>query len=144
MSAGRRSRLASLFAVGLALGCTGGAPIAAGLEGTAWQLVRMRFIDVEELSPAERARYTIAFGADGAATLRIDCNRGRGPWRAGEGGTFELGPLATTRVACPPGSRQDAVVRALSELHSYSLGPGTLVLRGDTGVLEWESLGELR
>jgi heat shock protein HslJ len=124
----------------LVLGCVADAPTAAGLEGTAWQLVRIRFIDAEELPPAQRGRYTIAFGSDGAATLRIDCNRGRGPWRAGEGGAFELGPLATTRVACPPGSRQDAVVRALSELRSYSLGAGALVLGGDTGSLEWEPL----
>jgi para-nitrobenzyl esterase len=136
-------RLAGVVvAAGLALGCLGEAPQAArgpdALAGTSWRLVRMRFIDSIEIAPQDRPKYTITFGADGAVVLRIDCNRGRGSWRAAESGALELGPLMTTRVACPPGSHQDDFARAISEVREYELRGGALTLRGDTGSLDWE------
>lgn len=138
-----RQRVQVLCAALVAAGCAGGATDGAGaqgLEGTAWQLVRIQFIDPVELAPAERAKYTIRFQPDGYALLRIDCNRGRGPWRAGEAGALELGPLATTRVACPRGSHQDDVHRVLSEVSRYERRGSALVLRGDSGSLELEPL----
>jgi heat shock protein HslJ len=100
----------------------------------------MRFIEAIEIAPQDRPKYTITFGADGAAVLRIDCNRGRASWRAGERGALELGALMTTRVACPPGSHQDDFARAVSEIREYELRGGGLTLRGDGGSLDWEPL----
>jgi hypothetical protein len=67
---------------------TGGSPtkvslmlrrVAAGqpakLEGTAWQLVKFQGSDDTTLTPDDRAKYTIEFGAGGKLTARIDCNR---------------------------------------------------------------------
>src|SRR5262252_5611690 len=55
-----------------------GANQAAELAGTSWQLVKFHGSDDTILAPDDRAKYTIAFGADGRLIARIDCNRGTG------------------------------------------------------------------
>ena len=48
------------------------------LAGTSWQLVKFQGSDDTTLTPDDRSKYTIAFGANGQLTARVDCNRGRG------------------------------------------------------------------
>ena len=53
------------------------------LDGTSWQLVKFEGSEGTMLVPAsDRSKYTIAFGANGRATVRVDCNRGSGGWHA--------------------------------------------------------------
>src|SRR5262245_31520832 len=75
-----------------------------GLPGSSWQLVMFEGGDGTTLIPDDGSKYTIAFGADNAVRVRIDCNRGRGSWRETPPSGLELGPLALTRALCPPGS----------------------------------------
>ena len=50
---------------------------SSNLSGTSWQLVKFQGSDDKTLTPDDRSKYTIVFGADGTLSARIDCNRGR-------------------------------------------------------------------
>ena len=78
----------------------------------------------------------------GTATLtaRIDCNRGRGTWKATGANQLELGPLALTRAACPEGSLHDQIVKQWTFVRSFVLEDGHLFLSlmADGGIYELE------
>src|SRR5687768_12374912 len=85
----------------LAIACGTGArgslqSAAPVLEGTSWRLVKFEGGDGRVLMPADKMKYTIAFGADGRINVRIDCNRGMGPWKSSGPNHLEFGPLALT------------------------------------------------
>jgi para-nitrobenzyl esterase len=113
-----------------------------GLGGTVWQLVRFQGGDDTVLTPDDRTKYTLAFGADGTVTARIDCNRGRGTWTSPGPGQLALGPLALTRAMCPSGSLHDRIVRDWSFVRSYVLRDGHLFLAlfADAGIYELEPI----
>ena len=115
---------------------------SAGLGGTSWQLVKFTGGDGQVLTPDDRAKYTIAFNADGSLAARIDCNRGRGTWKSAAPGQLELGPMALTRAMCPPGSLHDQIVRQWSYVRSYVLKDRHLFLSlmADGGIYEFEPL----
>jgi para-nitrobenzyl esterase len=81
--------VASILAL-LASACASVAP-PQSLAGTSWQLVRFQGGDGKVLTPDERAKYTLSFGADGRVAARLDCNRGTGGWKSPEKGRLELG-----------------------------------------------------
>lgn len=113
---------------------------AAPLAGTSWQLVRFRGGDDTIVTPDDGTKYTLAFGADGALTARIDCNRGRGTWKSPGPNQLELGPLALTRAMCPPGSMHDRIVKQWAFIRSYMTRNGRLFLSlaADGGIYEFE------
>jgi para-nitrobenzyl esterase len=137
-----------LTAVLLLAGCgTASAPAPAatsaaapGLAGTAWRLIKFQSGDDTIVKPDDPAKYTVEFGADGTVTARIDCNRGRGSWTSPEPGQLSLGPLALTRVMCPPGSLHDRIVRDWSFVRTYVIQDGHLFLSlfADAGIYELE------
>ena len=114
----------------------------AKLDGTSWQLVRFQGGDDKLLVPDDRAKYTIAFGADGVVRVRIDCNRGRGTWSSPGTNQLQLRPLALTRAMCPPGSLHDHIVKQWAFIRSYVFRDGRLFLSlmADGGIYEWEPL----
>jgi putative lipoprotein len=111
-----------------------------GLGGTSWQLVQFQSGDGTTLTPDDRTKYTIAFNVDGSLAARIDCNRGRGAWKSSGPNQLELGPLALTRAACPPGSLHDHIVKQWPYVRSYVLKDGRLFLSlmADGGIYEFE------
>lgn len=113
-----------------------------GLGGTSWQLVRFQGGDDKVLVPDDKAKYTIAFGADGVVNARIDCNRGRGAWNSPGKNQLQFGPLALTRAMCPPGSLHDHIVKQWAFIRSYVIRDGRLFvsLMADGGIYEWEPL----
>ncbi len=113
---------------------------APALGGSAWQLVRFQGGDDRVLTPDDKSKYTLAFGADGALSARLDCNRGRGSWKSPEKGRLELGPMALTRAMCPPGSLHDHLVRQLPFVRSYVVKDGHLFLSlmADAGTYQFE------
>jgi para-nitrobenzyl esterase len=115
---------------------------AAGLGGTSWQLVRFQGGDDKVLVPDDRTKYTIAFGADGMVSARIDCNRGRGTWNSPGTSQLQFGPLALTRAMCPPGSLHDHIVKQWGYVRSYLVKDGRLflLLMADGGIYEFEPL----
>lgn len=119
----------------------GSEPAGSGpLAGTSWQLVRFQGGDDTTLTPDDRSKYTIAFGADGQVTARIDCNRGRATWRPSGVSQVALGPLALTRARCPAGSMHDQIVKNWSSIRTYLLREGHLflLLMADGGAYEFE------
>ncbi len=104
-----------------------------------WRLVEFRGGDDTRLTPDDPAKYTLEFKPDGSVNARIDCNRGHGTWKS-SGPSLELGPLALTRMACPPGSLHDRIVKHWSSIRSYVLKDGHLhlSLMADGGIYEFE------
>ena len=137
----KRSLFLLLLAVPVVFGC---APLAqppvGGLGGTSWQLVKFQGGDGAVLVPDDKTKYTIALAADGITTVRFDCNRGRGTWKSPGPHQLELGPLALTRAACPPGSLHDHLVKHWSFVRSYLVKDGHLFvsLMADGGIYEFE------
>jgi para-nitrobenzyl esterase len=116
---------------------------AADLGGTSWQLVQFESGEGTVLLPDNKAKYTIAFNADGGVNVRIDCNRGRGTWTSSQPNQLQFGPLALTRALCPPGSLHDRIVRDWAAIRSYTLRDGHLFLSlmADGGIYEFEPMG---
>jgi para-nitrobenzyl esterase len=113
---------------------------AASLAGTSWQLVRFTGSDGSKVVPDERAKYTLAFEPDGVVVAHIDCNRGRGSWKSDAPGQLVLGPLALTRMMCPPGSMHDRVAADFGAVRAYAIKDGHLMLSlmADGGTYDYE------
>jgi heat shock protein HslJ len=136
----RRSLMAGLLA-GLPAIC-----LAAELAGTSWQLLAIQSMDDAQgtTKVAEPSHFTLGFGRDGRAALRLDCNRGSGDYKvapAGDGssGSLTFGPVAATRAMCPPPHLDQRVARDLAHVRSYLLKDGKLYLSlmADGGIYEW-------
>ena len=135
-------RRAALGMALLLLGAgTAAAQPASPLDGTSWELLELHSPEdsIGTVRVDDPLRYTLAFGADGAATLRLDCNRGRGSWRSEEPHRLEFGAIAMTRAMCPPGSLDARLGRELPFVRSYALQGDTLRLEllADGGQQIW-------
>jgi heat shock protein HslJ len=118
------------------------APAGAGvapLAGTSWHLVKFQGGDGTVLTPADGSRYEIAFGRDGALSVRLDCNRGRGTWKSSGANGLELGALAVTRAFCGPPSLHDQILKQWGNIRSYVVKDGHLflALMADGGIYEF-------
>lgn len=107
----------------LALGGCATIPDAHPLAGTEWRLVAIDTSgSTATLTPALQARHTIAFANGGEMQLRLDCNRGRSTWTAGQpangAGSISIGPVAGTKMRCPEPSFGDKLGR-LSDAQRY-------------------------
>ena len=114
-------------------------PHSLSLAGTTWQLVKFQGSDGTTLTPDDRAKYTIEFGAGGQLTARVDCNRGRGTWKSAGANQVQFGPLALTRAKCPAGSLHDHIVKQWTYIRSYVTKDGHLFLSlmADGGIYEF-------
>ncbi|QYO61960.1 META domain-containing protein [Leptolyngbya sp. 7M] len=74
--------------------------------------------------------------------MRIDCNRGRGTWTSSGPNQLQFGPIATTRVLCPPDSLYNRIVQDLPAVRSYTLQENHLFLSlmADGGIYEFEPI----
>ena len=115
---------------------------APGLGGTSWQLVKFQGSDDKTLTPADRGKYTIAFGADGRAAVRIDCNRGSGSWTSSGAGQVQFGPIALTRAFCQPAPITDRLSKDWGLVRSYLVKDKHLfiALMADGGIYEFEPI----
>lgn len=124
------------------LNCT-----AAGRElvGSSWRLVEFQSSNdtTGVVKPDDPSKYTLSLGADGRAAMRLNCNRGTGPWssRASgvDSGSFSLGPLAVTKALCAPPSLDARIARDVEYVRSYVLRDGRLYLNlmADGGTYVW-------
>ena len=116
-------------------------PSSSGnLAGTSWQLVKFSGSNDTTLKPDDRSKYTLTFQPDGSVVARIDCNRGHGTWKSAAPNQLQFGPLALTRMMCPPGSMHDRVAADWDAVRSYVVKDGHLFLSlmADGGVYEYE------
>jgi heat shock protein HslJ len=145
---------ASVLMVGTLLAGCAAAPLPAtaplGLEGTRWQLAVVNSMDDAQppLRPADPARYTIEFTVDRRLLVQLDCNRGHATWTAEaapdasaqrRSGSLMFGPLATTRMICPPGSLEPRLAAIFPYVRSFVIENGQLhlALLADGGILSW-------
>ena len=95
----------------------------------AWQAV----VDGDARTPIEAPeRYTIELRPEGDARVRADCNRGRGRYEANDV-DLRFGPIATTKIGCPSGSRDRAFLEALGRIDRYRFEGVELVLASKDG-----------
>jgi heat shock protein HslJ len=108
---------------------------APALTGVVWTWQELRG-GAAPVAPGDPSAYTLAFGEDDQVAVQADCNRGRGPF-AVYGTRITIGPLATTRAACPPGSLSDQFVQAVGAATSFAFAEGQLLLTlpNDAGTL---------
>jgi para-nitrobenzyl esterase len=135
----RRAQIRSA-AAGAALVLAACATAPVGLGGTAWQLVKFQGGDGRVLVPDDGSKYTIEFLADGSVAMRIDCNRARGGWKSPGPSQLEFGPMAVTRVACPPAPLEERFARDMGYVRSYVVRNQRLflALMADGGIYEFE------
>jgi heat shock protein HslJ len=129
--------LLMLVACCIRLPSAAGQDAAASLAGTSWELIKFQGSDDTTLTPDDRSKYTLAFGADGNVTVRLDCNRGRGTWKSGGPNQLQFGPLVLTRAMCPAGSLHDQIAKNWDYVRGYVLKDGHLYLSlmADGGIL---------
>lgn len=120
------------------------------LTGTSWRLTEIQSMDDSQGTTVvpDAEQYTVTFDGhldgEGRASFQIDCNRGFSSWRAtpseaADSGQLSFGPLATTQMACPPGSLDQRVTAALNGVRTYLIEDGRLHLSqfADSGILTW-------
>jgi para-nitrobenzyl esterase len=114
------------------------------LSGTSWTLVAFRqaAANASEVRPARPDQYRLSFQADGRLVAQVDCNRGNGTWQAtpaGSGGSLHLGPMALTRMMCPPDPLGQRLPQDVEAVQSYRIVNGQLQLElaGNAGSYIW-------
>lgn len=144
----RRARCTARLAVilgALVAGC-GAAPGNGALSrdrapgavtGKIWQWERT-VTPVETVESPAPDRYTLELAPNGRLLVRADCNRGTGSYRIGTG-TIALGPIATTRMACPPGSLDARYLGDLQRATAFFVERGNLFIElpVDSGTLHF-------
>ena len=140
----RPGRLAVLLAAAVA-GCAAGpgdgerarvrAPDA--VTSTVWQWTGTVTPAGTVDSPAPD-RYSLELAPNGRLLVRADCNRGTGSYRIGEG-TIALGPIATTRMTCPPGALDARYLADLQRAATFFVESGRLhlALPADAGTMQF-------
>ncbi|HEX2444047.1 MAG TPA: META domain-containing protein [Vicinamibacterales bacterium] len=103
-----------------------------------WELEAILYGDDSKAIPEVPANYTLDFQPDGRVAVRADCNRGSGTYSV-SGSQISFGPIALTRMACPPGSIDAKFVRGLTAAVSYMRDGDALVLamKIDTGTMRF-------
>ncbi|MGH9870309.1 MAG: subclass B3 metallo-beta-lactamase [Candidatus Polarisedimenticolia bacterium] len=105
----------------------GKAALPAEVHDVTWQWVSFT-TPVEQVTVDALERYTLRFSGDGTVAVRADCNRGKGTFTVKPDKHVALGPLALTRMACPPGSLSDRFVRELGRVSTWFVKDGELYL----------------
>jgi len=110
------------------------------ITGKLWQWEET-LTPVEKIVSAAPGSYTLQLQADGRAQVRYDCNRGGGSYRIGEPGRITFGPLASTMMACPPGSQAHRFGKDLGQVGSFFVESGMLYLElpVDSGTMRFRA-----
>lgn len=107
--------------------------------GKTWQWESL-VTPAETIAVPNPDRYEFRLLADGKVEARFDCNRGGGSYRIGDG-QLTFGPLASTRMGCPPGSLGSRFSQELSRVTGFYLDQEVLYLQlpGNGGTLRFRS-----
>lgn len=107
------------------------------LTGTTWQVTSLVSAQAVSTSVAlEQSKPTLTIGDDGAVSGSTGCNRITGRATiSGSPAVIEFGPLAATRMACPPDVTEveQAVLRVLKGTVQTSIDADELKLSGTDG-----------
>jgi heat shock protein HslJ len=103
------------------------AQIPAEIVGVEWQWRGTLLNDGTVIRPSDSSRYTLEFGFDENVTVQADCNRGFGPFTTATD-AMSIGPIATTFIACPPGSLDSLYLRQLDQVSGFRVLGNDLIL----------------
>jgi heat shock protein HslJ len=92
-----------------------------------WRWQRSQLADGRTIVAAAPDRYTLRFEGGGRVLVRADCNRGSGAYEV-SGSAMKLAPIALTRMGCPEGTQDAQFMQSLSNVASYGIADGELVL----------------
>jgi len=122
-----------------------GEAVGSEIAGTSWRLVKIMEMDDSVDVPDDPANYTLKFGADGAAAMLADCNRGTGSWTSESAGQLRFGPIASTKALCPPSSLSEKYLSQFQWVRSYVLKDGHLFLAtmADGSIIEFEPISSV-
>ena len=126
---------------GCAMGPGGNEPVRvrapSAVTGQVWQWTGTA-TPTETIDSLAPDRYTLELAPNGRLMVRADCNRGTGSYRIGAG-TIALGPIATTRMACPPGSLDARYLADLQRAAAFFVEDGRLhlALPADAGTMRF-------
>jgi len=98
---------------------------------------------VERIEVNDPGRYTLLLHTDGEVELQVDCNRGRGTYKLGEG-TLAMGPLISTRMACPEDTMDHLFLRQLENAAGFFVEGGYLFVdqKMDSGTMRFSASPE--
>lgn len=110
---------------------------ASGLAGTAWRVTGVNTGRQAVASVPAALRLTLEFTADGAVRGTGGCNAYSGTYTQA-GSVLKVGPLRTTRMACPPETMQQeaAFLAALQSSVAVRREADRLELRDAAGALQ--------
>jgi heat shock protein HslJ len=108
----------------------------AALLGSVWRLERILYNDGKEIRPAAGNSYSVQFLSNGRLAGRADLNQIMGSYTV-TGSVLTIGPVASTRIADPPGSIAGEFTKALGQASSFRVtGDRLLVeLKLDSGTM---------
>ena len=106
----------------------------AALTGAVWQWQQLVGDDGGIVVPNDPGRYQVAFNPDGTLTALVNCNSGRGDWTV-SGAALTIGPVATTRMACPNPALDAQFTAILEQTTTFSFADGLLQLALKSGGL---------
>ncbi len=91
---------------------------------------------VEMTTVENPERYTILLTDNGRLQGRFDCNRGGGEYKISSN-KLSLGPIFSTRMACPPDSLDTSFIKDLQRVSSFFIENGNLYLElaDDSGTM---------
>jgi heat shock protein HslJ len=114
------------------------AEVAPPLAGRVWVWQVSEHRDGTRVVSPAAERYTLEFEDDGRVRVRADCNRGSGRYTISADNRLNISAVATTKMGCPPGSKDGEFLRDLASIQGYRLDGGNLVLlANDTGTMRF-------
>jgi heat shock protein HslJ len=107
-----------------------------------WQWIKT-VTPVEEIVADAPERYTLTLMSGGRAEMLFDCNRGSGSYEI-DGNGLTLGPMMSTRMACPDGTQDAVYMQYLQRVTTFFLRDGALYLElpVDSGTMEFRQAGK--
>jgi len=108
--------------------------------GVVWSWQGTQMSDDARLAPDAPERYTLQFLPGGTVSVRADCNRGNASY-VRNGNALGFGPIALTRMMCPPGSRDGEFLKGLGAVSGLLFRGSDLVLtlKVDSGSMRFTS-----
>ena len=102
------------------------------MENTKWNLTELQGATNEVFADAD----TFWFSLDGESIVGVGaCNRFFGGYQLTQCGSFEVGAMGMTRMACPDMELEDVFVRVMDEADCYEIKGNVLTLKKGTEVL---------
>ena len=111
---------------------------SASLAGTS---LVVQLQDGTRIVPDAPERYSLDFQPGGRVSVRADCNRGGGSYRLDDS-ALSFGPIALTKMMCPPGSRDGEFLKGLGSVSAQGMSGGDLVLtlQGGAGSMRFTTM----